>query len=55
MTQPWMITDCETRMLMTYCQNNNTEKVLDKIRGGIADMNATCSKGNTISQISIRM
>ena len=35
-------------MLMTYCQNNDTKNALAKINGGIANVNATCSKGNTM-------
>jgi len=48
MTKPWIIADCETNMLMTYCQNNDTKNALAKINGGIANVNATCSKGNTM-------
>ena len=31
MTESWIIADCETNMLLTYCQNNDTEKALSKI------------------------
>lgn len=48
MTKPWIVADCETNMLMTYCQNNDTKNALAKINGGIANVNATCSKGNTM-------
>ena len=48
MTEPWIIAECETTMLITYCQNNDTENALSKIKGGIANVNATCGKGNTI-------